>query len=38
VFGNFMLPLMLGAKDVAFPKLNLLSLYLYWTGATIALT
>jgi cytochrome c oxidase subunit 1 len=37
VFGNFMLPLMLGAKDVAFPKLNLLSLYLYWTGATIAL-
>jgi cytochrome c oxidase subunit I len=38
VFGNFLLPLMLGAKDVAFPKLNLLSLYLYWTGATIALT
>ena len=37
VFGNFMLPLMLGAKDVAFPKLNLLSLYLYWTGATLAL-
>ena len=28
---------MLGAKDVAFPKLNLLSLYLYWTGATLAL-
>jgi len=38
VFGNFLLPLMLGAKDVAFPKLNLLSLYLYWTGATLALT
>jgi len=37
VFGNFCLPLMLGAKDVAFPRLNLLSLYLYWTGATIAL-
>ena len=36
VFGNFLLPLMLGAKDVAFPKLNLLSLYLYWTGATLA--
>ena len=34
VFGNFCLPLMLGAKDVAFPRLNLLSLYLYWTGAT----
>jgi cytochrome c oxidase subunit 1 len=37
VFGNFVMPLMLGAKDVAFPRLNLLSLYLYWTGATIAL-
>src|ERR1700690_282469 len=37
VFGNFMLPLMLGAKDVAFPRLNLLSLYLYWGGATLAL-
>jgi cytochrome c oxidase subunit 1 len=36
-FGNFMLPLMLGAKDVAFPRLNLLSFYLYLTGATIAL-
>ena len=27
--GNFLLPLMLGAKDVAFPKLNLLSYYIY---------
>src|SRR6266545_3491180 len=31
--GNFFLPIMCGAKDVTFPKLNLLSLYLYWTGA-----
>jgi cytochrome c oxidase subunit 1 len=31
--GNFILPIMIGAKDVAFPKLNLLSLYLYWTGS-----
>ena len=38
VFGNFLLPLMLGAKDVTFPRLNLLSLYLYWTGATLALS
>jgi cytochrome c oxidase subunit 1 len=38
VFGNFMLPLMLGAKDVAFPRLNLLSLYLYWTGAALAIS
>ena len=36
--GNFMLPIMLGAKDVAFPKLNLMSLYLYWTGALFTLS
>jgi cytochrome c oxidase subunit 1 len=35
--GNFVLPLMLGAKDVAFPRLNLLSFYLWVTGALIAL-
>jgi cytochrome c oxidase subunit 1 len=35
--GNFALPLLVGAKDVAFPKLNLGSLYLYWTGALMAL-
>ncbi|NNM88212.1 MAG: cytochrome c oxidase subunit I [Phycisphaerae bacterium] len=34
--GNFVLPLMLGAKDVAFPRLNLLSYYLYITGAIMA--
>src|ERR1700747_3264451 len=27
--GNFLVPLMIGAKDLAFPKLNLLSLYIY---------
>ncbi|MEI7926834.1 MAG: cytochrome c oxidase subunit I, partial [Chloroflexota bacterium] len=31
--GNFLVPIMVGAKDVAFPKLNLLSIYLYWSGA-----
>jgi cytochrome c oxidase subunit 1 len=36
-FANFCLPLMLGAKDVAFPRLNLLSLYVYWTGAVLVL-
>lgn len=36
--GNFLLPIMVGAQDVAFPKLNLLSLYLYWLGAAIALS
>lgn len=30
--GNFMLPLMLGARDVAFPRLNLASLYFYAFG------
>ncbi len=35
--GNFVLPLMLGAKDVAFPRLNLASLYIYWIGASMAL-
>ena len=37
IFGNFFLPLMIGARDVAFPKLNLLSVYLYLIGAVIAL-
>jgi cytochrome c oxidase subunit I len=36
--GNFFLPIMLGAKDVAFPRLNMFSFYLYCIGATIALT
>ncbi|HOK48413.1 MAG TPA: cbb3-type cytochrome c oxidase subunit I, partial [Bryobacteraceae bacterium] len=31
--GNFALPLMLGAKDVAFPRLNLASYWLYLAGA-----
>lgn len=33
VLGNFVLPMMLGAKDLAFPRLNLLSWYLYILGA-----
>jgi len=37
VFGNFSLPLLLGAKDVAFPRLNLFSWYLYLAGAIMAL-
>ncbi len=35
VFGNFFLPIMIGAKDVAFPKLNLLSWYVYIIGAIL---
>lgn len=34
--GNFVLPLMLGAKDVAFPRLNLASYYVYVVGAVMA--
>src|SRR5471030_2728705 len=37
VLGNFLLPLMLGARDLAFPRLNLTSLYLYVIGATFTL-
>jgi cytochrome c oxidase subunit 1 len=37
VFGNFLLPIMIGAKDVAFPRINLLSWYLYVTGVTLVL-
>jgi cytochrome c oxidase subunit I len=37
IMGNFMLPLMLGAKDVAFPRLNLMSLWLWWAGAVFFL-
>jgi len=33
---NFVLPLMLGAKDVAFPRLNLASFYLWIVGAVMA--
>jgi cytochrome c oxidase subunit 1 len=37
VFGNFMLPIMIGAKDVFFPRLNLLSWWLYIVGGLVAL-
>ncbi len=34
--GNFIVPLMLGARDLAFPKLNLISWYLFVTGGVFA--
>src|SRR5215468_839624 len=37
VLGNFCIPLMIGAKDVAFPKLNLMSWYVFMTGASLML-
>jgi len=33
VLGNFLVPMMIGAKDMAFPKLNLLSWYVWMAGA-----
>ncbi|MER3496073.1 MAG: cytochrome c oxidase subunit I [Armatimonadota bacterium] len=35
--GNFLIPLMIGARDLAFPRLNLLSWYLFVVGGTLAL-
>ena len=37
VLGNFVAPLMIGARDLAFPRLNLLSWYLYMGGGLFAL-
>ena len=37
IFGNFLLPLHLGAKDVAFPRLNLASWYMLMIGAAMAI-
>ncbi|MEW6651985.1 MAG: cytochrome c oxidase subunit I [Bacteroidota bacterium] len=37
IFGNFFLPIQLGARDVAFPRLNLLSFYVYLAGAFLVL-
>jgi cytochrome c oxidase subunit 1 len=37
VLGNFLVPLMIGARDLAFPRLNLASWYLYMLGGFIAL-
>jgi cytochrome c oxidase subunit I len=36
--GNFLIPLMVGARDLAFPKINLLSWYLYLGGGLFVLT
>jgi cytochrome c oxidase subunit 1 len=37
VLGNFLVPMMVGARDLAFPRINLLSWYLYIVGAVITL-
>jgi cytochrome c oxidase subunit 1 len=35
--GNFLIPIMIGAKDLAFPRINLLSWYIYIVGALTTL-
>jgi cytochrome c oxidase subunit 1 len=35
--GNFLVPMMIGAKDLAFPRINLLSWYIYIVGAAFTL-
>lgn len=37
IFGNFLLPIMIGARDVAFPRLNLASFYFYLAGSCLVL-
>jgi cytochrome c oxidase subunit I len=37
VLGNFLVPMMIGAKDLAFPRINLLSWYIYMIGGCITL-
>ena len=37
VLGNFLVPMMIGAKDMAFPRINLLSWYIYVAGASFTL-
>ncbi len=37
ILGNFLVPLMIGAKDLAFPRINLLSWYLYIFGGAFTL-
>ncbi len=36
-FGNFLIPLMIGARDMAFPRLNLFSWYIYLIGGLLTL-
>src|SRR5512146_1524269 len=37
VLGNFCIPMMVGARDLAFPRLNLLSWYVFIVGASVTL-
>jgi len=38
VFGNFLMPIMIGARDLAFPRMNLMSWYVFMIGAILVMT
>src|SRR6478609_7172303 len=38
VLGNFLIPIMIGAKDLALPRINLISLYIYWFAGAFTMT
>src|ERR1700738_3654326 len=38
VLGNFLLPIMIGARDLAFPRINLLSWYIYLVGGLFTIS
>lgn len=37
-FGNFLIPLMIGAKDMAFPRLNMLSFWIFFVASVVLVT
>jgi len=37
-FGNFLIPLMIGAKDMAFPRLNMLSFWVFFLASVVLMT
>ncbi len=38
VLGNFLIPIMIGAKDLAYPRINLISWYIYILGGLFTMT
>jgi len=38
VFGNYLIPLMIGAQDMAFPRLNMLSFWVFFTASVVLVT
>lgn len=38
VFGNFLIPLMIGARDMAFPRLNMMSFWFFFAASTVLIS